>query len=146
MIFVDTGAFIGHYIEKDDHRDAAILGWRELKAKPQPLFTSSFVIDELLTYLGRRAGYRFAAERGRALFASATLVLLRPSPEDELLALDHFEKYADQEVSFTDCVSFALMQREGIRRVFTFDRHFELAGFEPWPRKPLRSGTIRRVR
>jgi uncharacterized protein len=38
-------------------------------------------------------------------------------------------KYADQGVSFTDCVSFAIMRRHKIRTAFTFDRHFKLAGF-----------------
>ena len=40
---------------------------------------------------------------------------------------------ADQEVSFTDCVSFALMREAGIRRAFSFDRHFDLLGFQRSP-------------
>ena len=39
-------------------------------------------------------------------------------------------KYADQRVTFTDCVSFAIMRRRRIRTAFTFDRHFEARGFE----------------
>ena len=64
---------------------------------------------------------------------SSTLEILRPSPEDELAALDLFEKFADQEVSFTDCISFVLMRRRQIKRVFSFDRHFRHAGFTLWP-------------
>lgn len=51
-----------------------------------------------------------------------------------LAALEQFTKLADQRVSFTDCVSFALMRRHRVRHAFTFDRHFEAAGFEIWPR------------
>lgn len=65
--------------------------------------------------------------------ASNTLDILRPSREDELEALSLFEKFADQEVSFTDCISFVLMQRQQIKRVFSFDRHFQYAGFTLWP-------------
>jgi predicted nucleic acid-binding protein len=36
-------------------------------------------------------------------------------------------------VSFTDCLAFALMRRDGIRKAFSFDRHFVAAGFELWP-------------
>jgi predicted nucleic acid-binding protein len=38
-------------------------------------------------------------------------------------------KYSDQAISFTDCVSFVLMRREGIKRAFSFDKHFRYAGF-----------------
>jgi len=44
-----------------------------------------------------------------------------------------FQKYADQKVSFTDCISFAMMKRLQIKQVFTFDYHFSLAGFDVFP-------------
>jgi len=91
------------------------------------------VLDETLTLLGRRTSHTFAAERGRALYASRDLDILRPDGEVELAALDLFEKYADQAVSFTDCTSFVLMRRAGVKRAFSFDAHFEIAGFELWP-------------
>jgi len=42
-------------------------------------------------------------------------------------------KFADQGVSFTDCLSFRLMKRHRIRSVFGFDHHFTAAGFRVWP-------------
>lgn len=87
----------------------------------------------MLTLLGRRADFTFAAERGRLLFASAQLIILRPDQEDELRGIELFEKYADQHVSFTDAVSFALMRRSGIETAFTFDAHFARAGFAVLP-------------
>lgn len=59
--------------------------------------------------------------------------ILRPTLEDELQALDMWEKYADQDLSFTDCISFSLMRSNKIKRVFSFDRHFEFAGFKLLP-------------
>ena len=41
-------------------------------------------------------------------------MILRPEADDELEALNLFRKLSDQRVSFTDCVSFALMRRYGI--------------------------------
>ena len=60
-------------------------------------------------------------------------MILRPEAEDEFKALELFRKLGDQQVSFTDCVSFALMRRYGIDKAFGFDRHFVHAGFELWP-------------
>ncbi len=134
MIFVDTGAFLARHLGRDQHHQAAKAAWAKLGATKEACGTSNFVLDELLTLLGRGAGYGFAAQRARSYYASSGLTILRPEEEDELEALDWFTKYQDQEVSFTDCVSFALMRRHRLSRVFSFDRHFQIAGFELWPR------------
>ncbi|MEM7356866.1 MAG: PIN domain-containing protein [Acidobacteriota bacterium] len=132
MIFLDTGAFLANYLERDQYHDQARVAWRDLEATPWRCFTSNFVLDETFTFLARRTSYRFAAERARSLLASNVLEILRPDEEHELQALDLFEKFADQQVSYTDCVSFALMKARRIQRAFAFDRHFALAGFELW--------------
>ena len=95
--------------------------------------TSNFVLDETFTLLGRRAGHSFAAQRARNIYASESLNILRPGKEDELKAIVFFEKYSDHQLSFTDCVSFVLMQNRKIKRVFTFDHHFQLLGFQALP-------------
>ncbi|MBT3220663.1 MAG: type II toxin-antitoxin system VapC family toxin, partial [Proteobacteria bacterium] len=103
--------------------------WLVVLEESQPLRTSSFVIDEALTLLGRRATHTFAAARGRDLYTSTRIEILRPEATDELLALKTFAKLADQQVSFTDCISFVLMRKYRIPTAFTFDRHFNAAGF-----------------
>lgn len=132
MIFLDTGAFLATYLERDQYHHQARAAWQELEASTWRCFTSNFVLDETFTFLARRSSYRFAAERARSLLASNVLEILRPDQECELQALGFFEKFADQQVSFTDCVSFALMRARRIERVFAFDHHFALAGFELW--------------
>ena len=49
-------------------------------------------------------------------------------PEDEKKAWEIFVKYRDKTFSFTDCSSFALMERIGITEVFAFDEHFTQYG------------------
>ncbi len=133
MIYIDTGAFIARYIEKDQYHKEAVGYWRKLKKQTQKIFTSNFIIDETITLLGRRAGNKFAAERGRNIIFSNTIEILRPQKDDELKALDIFEKYKDQKISYTDCISFTLMQKKKVKFAFTFDKHFELAGFRIFP-------------
>jgi predicted nucleic acid-binding protein len=42
-------------------------------------------------------------------------------------------KYKDQKLSFHDALCVSVMKREGIFRIFTFDKHFWLFGFEVFP-------------
>jgi hypothetical protein len=134
VIYVDTGAFIARYVRQDNHHRKARRAWSEIERGHVRCFTSNFVLDETFTWLGRRTSYPFAAERARALLHSAALTILRPEAEDEEKAVDLFDKFADQEVSFTDCISFVLMRRNRLERAFTFDRHFARAGFEIMPK------------
>lgn len=133
MIFIDTGAFLARHVSHDQFHAKARRAWKDLEKAKSSLFTSSFVLDETFTLLARRTSYAFAADRAEAAYSSRVLTILRPGPDDELEALALFRKLGDQEVSFTDCVSFALMRRHRLSRAFTFDRHFAAAGFTIWP-------------
>lgn len=130
MTFVDTGAFLARYVAGDQHHRRAVRVWKQLERSGSPLFTSNFVVDETLTLLARRTTYSFAAERAEVFYSSRFLSILRPDAADEIAAVELFRKFADQGVSFTDCVSFALLKRHRLKQVFTFDRHFRQAGFD----------------
>ena len=133
MIFIDTGAFLARYLRNDQHHRSAVSVWKKLGSNRDNCITSNFVLDEMFTLLGRRAGHGFAVQRAKNIYASQALTICRPDREDEIKALQFFSKYADQHVSFTDCISFVLMKRGKINRVFSFDKHFELAGFQAIP-------------
>jgi len=135
MIYIDTGPFLARHLSKDQCHDQARAFWHSIRKKSDTCVTSNFVLDEAFTLLARRAGYSFATQRARNIYASESINILRPSREDELKALNFFEKYADQGLSFTDCISFVLMKSKKVKRVFTFDYHFQLAGFQIYPKK-----------
>jgi predicted nucleic acid-binding protein len=133
VIYIDTGAFIARYVVRDNHHESAVRCWKEMEQTGARCFTSNFVLDEAFTLLARRTTYVFAADRARHILASPALTILRPGAEQEGRAVELFEKYADQDVSFTDCISFVLMVEAKLKRAFTFDRHFQSAGFTLWP-------------
>ena len=126
MTFVDTGAFLARYSTNDQYHREAVRLWPTLQP---PILTSNHVVDELATALGRLSGYGFAADRVADIYASTVIDVVPSTREDEIEAIQWMRKYADQQVSFTDCVSFALMRGRRIRTAFTFDRHFRDAGF-----------------
>ncbi len=133
MIFIDSGAFLARYVKRDQHHAEAVSFWNELANSGTPCFTSNWILSETLTLLAPRTDYSFAAERDRQLYSSHVLQILRPDASDESAAILLFEKYADQHVSFCDCVPFMLMRRLGIADAFTFDGHFAIAGFNIRP-------------
>jgi len=127
---VDTGAFLALHRKTDQYHRHALRLWTDLD---RPILTSNHIVDELATLLGRLAGFRYAADRVEVLYSSESVEVLSSTREDEVEALQWMRKYADKEISFTDCVSFAMMRRHRIRMAFTFDRHFRDSGFQVIP-------------
>jgi predicted nucleic acid-binding protein len=136
VIFVDTGPFLALYRKRDQYHAEAARLWRELQP---PFLTHNHVVDEFATGFGRLIGFREAADRVGDWYASTQLRVVPATREDEMEALQWMRKYAHQRISFTDCVSFAMMRRLRIATAFTFDRHFRDAGFQviglPEPRR-----------
>ncbi len=128
MLFVDTGPLLARYLVGDAYHRRALSTWKTLRGRR--LFTSNYVLAETWTLLGRRAGRGFAAQRAIDLHSSPSWSILYADRDTDLAAIRLMEKYADQSMSFTDCVSFALMRQHRISQAFTFDHHFLLAGFE----------------
>jgi uncharacterized protein len=126
-VFVDTGAFLARNARRDPYSDAATQIWNDLEHTP--LLTTNHVIEETLTLLARRLGNALAADMADRVYSSAALEIVYTSRKDDVNALRYFRKFADQRVSFTDCISFAVMRRRGLDTAFTFDRHFLHAGF-----------------
>lgn len=133
MIFIDTGPILAQHHALDQHHAAAKEAFRQLVERRERCFTSNLVLSEAFTLMGRRLSYGYAAQAARHILSSRSLTILRPDQADDMEAVRLLEKYADQRVGFADCISFILMVKSRIRRAFSFDRHFERAGFELWP-------------
>lgn len=128
MVFVDTSAIVARNASRDPYHLAASSLWN--KFEDTPLITTNHVLEESLTLLARRIGYALASDMAGRFYASASLDIIYTGREDELDAIRYFRKFSDHQVSFTDCISFAIMKRHHVRTAFTFDRHFTLAGFQ----------------
>ncbi len=129
-LFVDTGGFLAKEIASDQHHAVATREWKDASAFV--LLSSEHILDECATLLARRTNYAWASAWGKEALGSG-IEWIQAEPPDWETAFSLMRKYADQGVSFTDCLSFALMRRIGVREVFGFDRHFEAAGFRLRP-------------
>ncbi|MDD2725291.1 MAG: PIN domain-containing protein [Methylovulum sp.] len=128
--FCGYGAYLALFHKADQCHQQACIAWQEIETQQRIIVTINHVLDELATLLGRRTEYTFAGRKTAQIYVSELVVIERSNEWDEYEALAIFQKYADQKVSFTDCLSFVTMQRLSIRQVFTFDYHFSLLGFD----------------
>lgn len=129
-IFVDTSAFKAIVDENDDFNLKAEKKIKELVDKGCELVTSNFVVDECATLLRIKCGLKKALYfKGYLVDSIPGITLYRVMARDEVCAWGLFEKEWSG-LSFTDCVSFAMMKRLGIKKYFGFDEHFDRAGFE----------------
>ena len=128
-IFVDTSGFKAIIDKKDQfHLEAASI-WRRIKESGTVLITSNFILDETFTLIRARSGIdQVILFRDILAKSSSALKIIRVTQSDEANAWAWFVKDWSK-LSFTDCVSFALMKRLNITRVISFDNHFKRAGF-----------------
>ncbi len=84
----------------------------------------------MISLLVYRFGSKAALQAAREIYTSHAIQIIPITLELELKGLDWLERYLDQDFSMTDATSFALMEARKIRTAFTFDHHFEIAGFE----------------
>jgi len=128
--FVDTSAWYPLIVAR--HPDHARLGsaLRALIRNHRRLVTTNLVVAETHTLLLRRVG-RTTALTFLQTVGESPNVVVRSSRELEAAAeRDWLTRYDDQDFSFADAVSFAVMTERGIRDALTLDHHFVVAGFQ----------------
>lgn len=132
-VFLDTGCLIALEAADDQHHAAAIRHWQEfLRTRPR-LVTTSFVLDEVVTFFTSRSRHAKAIEVGKRLLTSPSVRLVHVDEELFRAAFEYLERRPDKRFSLTDRVSFVLMDRLGVRQALAFDAHFEQAGFARLP-------------
>lgn len=129
IVFVDTSFFKGLLDTHDDFHQKAKDSWQKQKAENTTIITSNYVLDESFTLIRLRCGIKIADQfRDDIIKSSHVIKIMRVTVTDEADAWKWFLNDWSK-LSFTDCVSFALMKRLDIARVATFDEHFKRAGF-----------------
>jgi predicted nucleic acid-binding protein len=128
-IFVDTSGWIA-LADKDDinHKRAASI-YPSLLKTGEKLITSNLVIGETYILVLKELGHQAALHFLERLKASPRISKIYSSEDIEAEAEEILKKYIDQDFSYTDAVSFVMMQRQKIAKAFSFDKHFVTAGF-----------------
>ena len=130
VIFADTGAFVGLINKRDQYHIQATRALDQLLDTEFTLVTTTHVLAETITKVRRSSGHRQAVLAGKLMREHEDIEVIVPSTQEMKQAWKIFEKFHDQEFSFVDCISFAVMQERKINESFTFDKHFSIMGFQ----------------
>ncbi len=129
-LFVDTSAWFA-LVNRDDPEHRAVSG--TLRDFHGRLVTSNVVFDETVSLCLYRLGHALAEKVGATLLDPRITDLVHVTADDESEAWRLFLERPDQRYSFTDCTSFVLLRRLGLRRVAALDEDFRREGFELVP-------------
>ncbi|NUM46344.1 MAG: PIN domain-containing protein [Anaerolineales bacterium] len=132
-IFVDSGAWVALADRRDKFYETAVEVYPSVLKDWGRLVTTNLVIAESYALIRGRLGHSAAIiflnnlSHTRRLDKVLSNVILESQAEEIL------RRYGDQDFSYVDAVSFALMRQRGISEAFTFDHHFSVLGFLTLP-------------
>lgn len=132
LLFVDTSAWLALVNERDKWHSEAVEAYPNL-LKTYDLVTTNHILAETYELTRRRLGHAKVSFFVQQLHQSPRLQIVYTERDAELQAVSLLRQYADQNFSYVDAVSFALMQTWEIGQAFTFDAHFLVMGFERLP-------------
>ena len=104
--------------DADHERAVAIAG--QIASERRPSFITNYIEVEAHALLLRKLGRTLARE----WLLTGGLPVTRALPQEEDRAREIVARYSEKDWSLCDAISFAVLDMRGIRRAFTFDRHF----------------------
>ncbi len=119
MIFLDTTFIVGLFVSNDDWHEAAVKVYNEIKN--EELVISNLVIAETVTILKNKLKTKDILEIYRNIPNFFHVI------DDNFLydkAMDEFVKY-DSSISFFDAIYVAIMRKEDIIKIASFDSDFD---------------------
>ena len=125
-VFADTFYYLALVNPSDDRHHPAHAHTAGFEGR---MITTSWVLLELANALAKPSTRPAFLQVLAHLRADPEITII---PPDAALFEEGLKLYAarpDKEWSLTDCISFVVMQREGITEALTGDHHFEQAGF-----------------
>ncbi len=128
-VFLDAAYLIALAQPGDEFHARALELAVAVETRRVRVVTNRAVLLEVGGALAKRR-YRAAAMRLLTPLENAPTVTITPLTEDlARLGWAMFRQRPDKEWSWTDCISFVVMEERRLRQALTTDEHFQQAGF-----------------
>lgn len=129
-VFLDTSYLLALELANDQNHQAAQAHWQQVITNTNTFVTTSYILDEAVTYFNSRNYHAKAVQVGSYLLISPSVQLIHVDESLFYLGWTYFQQHKDKQYSLTDSISFIIMQQYGIQVALTFDQHFVQAGFQ----------------
>jgi uncharacterized protein len=129
-VFVDTAFVVALASRQDQYHAVATAMVPRFRAGTR-LVTTWAVCLEIGNALARQQYRHKAVDLLTGIARDPRFEIMPLTDELYSSGMTLFRERRDKEWSLTDCVSFVVMERRGIRLALTADEHFRQAGFEP---------------
>ena len=135
-VFIDTSAWI-HLMNSNERHHTAAVAFHKSLAPMTLRITSWGIVSETFTWIRYHIGYREASRwlsLKDSLENQGFLQMVYPDSQMELGVRKVIDRFDDQQLSYVDAFSIALIQsRPDIDAIFAFDHHLTLAGIPVLP-------------
>ena len=125
-VFADSYYYMALLNAKDPAHEKAK---KHSRKDVRPVVTTRWILTEVADGMAHRDGRQLIVPLFKTLETLPKTRILPFADDLYLSGLDLYGRRPDKEWSLTDCISFVVMEREGMTDALTADRHFEQAGF-----------------
>jgi predicted nucleic acid-binding protein len=125
-VFADTSFFVAAIGPRDQFHEQAV---ELMRAYDGQVLTTDFVLVEFGNYLFRIKDRPFLEPVLHNIRTNPQYEIVPASRELLQRGIDRFIARADKEWSLTDCISFVVMEENGVMEALTADVDFAQAGF-----------------
>lgn len=127
-VYVDSSAFLAVLDADDKNHEQAKKVWKELLTSEVSLICSSYVLVETYALVQNRLGMEATRVFHEDIYHLLQIEWVEKSLH--MYGINSVLIANRRSLSLVDCVSFVIMRKMGIKKVFTFDTHFVEQGFE----------------
>jgi predicted nucleic acid-binding protein len=127
-ILIDSDIFVALANKKDNGHGWSKKMMNKIGAGNFLLYLTSFSYGEVLTVASQKLchdAFLLLADK----IEKGNFVMIDVDEKLRLEGLKWFAKQKSKNSRFTDCVNMAVMEKYGIRRVFSRDKHYKKNGF-----------------
>ena len=125
--FLDTSVLLGYMLDEEERAKQCLTLLQRAERGEVRLRTSSLVVAEIVWTL-QSSRYELSAEEIRdrivPVLESRGLVI-----EDKYLCLKAFDLYCQYNIDFTDAFNAALMSKEQVTQIYSYDRRYDRLAF-----------------